>query len=207
VEERTIETSVHGRYIYDDRQSDHLVVGFHGYAETAEIHYQELLKIPGIEAWSICAIQALHPFYAGRSAGGRVAASWMTRQDRELAIADNIRYVQRVLHALPRPKKLVFLGYSQGSAMAWRAAAFGEAADGLIVFGSEMPPEVVPAIAKLPPILVARGTNEEWYTAEKFESDLKQLERADVTKLIYEGGHEWTDEFRSAAGDFLRRVF
>ena len=42
-------------------------------------------------------MQALHPFYTKTE---RIVASWMTRQDRELAIADNIRYVQAVIDAV-----------------------------------------------------------------------------------------------------------
>ena len=39
--------------------------------------------------WS--SIQGLHRFYQRRT--NEVIASWMTRQDRELAIADNLAYV------------------------------------------------------------------------------------------------------------------
>ena len=206
MELRNIEAVVHGRFLYEHRTSDLLLVGFHGYGENAEVHFEELQRIPGVEGWSVAAVQALHPFYAGRSAGGKVVASWMTREDRELAIADNIRYVQRVVRSLPKVRRLVFAGFSQGVAMAYRAAAFGEVADGLIVLGGDVPPDVAPVVSKLPPILLGRGTQEDRYTQEKFEEDLRTLAKAHVTPCVYEGGHEWTDEFRSAAGELLKRV-
>jgi len=198
---RTIETTTHGRFLFEDRGAERLLVGFHGYGEDAAAHLEELEKIPGIERWSVAAVQALHPFY---TRSGAVVASWMTSLDRELAIADNIAWVRRVLEALPRPKTLVFAGFSQGAAMAARAAAFSAKADGLIMLGGDVPPDVD---GELPPVLLGRGTRDEWYTDEKFKKDLSFLEaRTRVTRCVFAGGHEWSDELRAAAGEFLARI-
>ena len=198
----TIETSVHGRFLHEPRDPARLLVGFHGYAETAEVHMEQLANLPGAGEWSLVAVQALHPFYTRQ---GTVVASWMTALDRELAIADNILYVQRVLKAVPRPETLVFLGFSQGAAMAARAAAFAEANPaGLILLGGDIPPEVVEREAALPPVLLARGARDEWYSEEKFKKDVSFLEsRTKLTALPFDGGHEWADAFRTAAGQFL----
>jgi pimeloyl-ACP methyl ester carboxylesterase len=194
-----IETPVRGRVLLEDRGKSRLLAGFHGYAETAEIHMAELAKIPGIREWSVAAIQALHPFY---SKGGTViGANWMTSQDRELAIADNINYVRRALAALPQASTTVFLGFSQGAAMAARAAA-AIPCDGLILLGGDIPPDV--RETKLPPLLLARGTRDDWYTEEKFRNDLSFVTPART--LIFEGGHEFSDEFREAAAEFLRTL-
>ena len=193
---RHIETAVHGRVLFEAREPDYLLMGFHGYAETAEIHLAELEGIPGADGWSLAAVQALHPFY---SKGGTViGASWMTGQDRELAIADNLNYVRRVVAELPAARTLVFIGFSQGAAMAARAAAHIQAA-GLILLGGDIPPDV--RGRTLPPLLLARGTRDDWYTEQKFREDLKFFEPART--LVFEGGHEWTAEFRTAAGEFL----
>ena len=199
----TIETRVHGRYLYEDRGPERLLVGFHGYAELADANLAELEKLPGVERWSAVAIQALHPFY---TRSGQVVANWMTRLDRELAIGDNLAYVTKVLEALPAPRHLVFLGFSQGVAMAARAAARIPCA-GLILLGGDIPPEIKSSELQLPPVLLARGTTDDWYTDEKFKNDLNYLEsRTPVTSLVFEGGHEWTDAFRAAAGEFLCSV-
>lgn len=199
----TIETRVHGRYLYEDRGPERLLVGFHGYAELADANLAELEKIPGVERWSVAAIQALHPFY---TRSGQVVANWMTRLDRELAIGDNLAYVGKVLDALPAPEHLVFLGFSQGVAMAARAAAHIRCA-GLILLGGDIPPEIKSPEVRLPPVLLARGTTDDWYTEEKFKDDLNYLETATrVSPLVFEGGHEWTDAVRAAAGEFLRGV-
>jgi hypothetical protein len=44
----TLDTSVHGRYLYEDRGADRLLVGFHGYGEDAAAHLEQLRQIPGI---------------------------------------------------------------------------------------------------------------------------------------------------------------
>jgi hypothetical protein len=53
--------------------------------------------------------------------------------------------------------------------------------------------------------LLARGTNDVWYTEEKFKKDVSYLTATSgVRPLHFEGGHEWTDAFREAAGEFLQ---
>ena len=198
-----VATTVHGRYLYEDRGAERLLAGFHGYAEAAEANFAELARIPGVERWSVLSIQALHPFY---TRGGEVVANWMTKQDRELAIADNLAYVRKVLATIGVPRRLVFSGFSQGATMAARAAAAVDCA-GLILLGGDVPPEVKRDGVKLPPVLLARGTRDDWYTDEKFRADLAWLEpRTRVTRCVFEGGHEWSDPFRAAAAEFLAGV-
>lgn len=202
---KIVEATVHGRVLFEERDARRLLVGFHGYAETAEVSLGELGTIPGSEHWSLAAIQALHPFY---TRSGAVVASWMTSLDRELAAADNIAYVQRCLGTLPTPERLVFLGFSQGAAMAVRAAAKGGRCDGLILLGGDIPPELKhDSEVVFPPVLLARGTRDEWYTDEKFKNDLSYLQaKTRVTRCVFAGGHEWSDAFREAAGDFLSSI-
>ncbi|HUP46765.1 MAG TPA: phospholipase [Thermoanaerobaculia bacterium] len=209
MEVRTVEAVVHGRVLYHHRSDSRLLVGFHGYAENAERHILELQKIPGIDDWSVAAIQALHPFYSRRGGGEDIVASWMTRLDRELAIADNVEYVCRALAAIRRegPGTLVFAGFSQGVAMAWRAAAFAAPSAGLIALAGDVPPDVAATDAALPPVLLGRGRADDWYTEEQMSADLQKLRgRTGVTTCSFDGAHEWSDEFREAAGAFLSRV-
>lgn len=193
----TIAATVHGRFLVRPGPPERLLVGFHGYAQTAEIHLNDLLQIPGVDRWTIASVQALHPFYARQAIG----ACWMTAQNRDLAIADNIAYVKSVLHDLHAPQNVVFEGFSQGVAMAYRAASHHPGTAGLIVLAGDVPPDV---IDNIPPVLLGRGTEDDWYTDEKFKEDLKFLRPlTEVTTCVFKGGHEWTEEFRKAAGDFL----
>ena len=210
--ERVIEARVHGRYLVrraSGAEAAGLVVGFHGYAEDAAIHLEALSAIPDIDSWLIVSVQALHPFYTRDQT---VVANWMTRQDREHAIVDNVDYVGRVLeavhaeHGARRP--LVFAGFSQGGAMAYRAAA-RYPSDALIVLASDVPPDVLAATrVSLPPVLVGRGVNDRWYTAAKHAADLEALRAAGVVveSCVFDGGHEWGEPFYTAAARHLREV-
>jgi predicted esterase len=199
---RTVETPTHGRFLHEARDPERLLAGFHGYAENAELHLAELAQIPGAETWSLAAVQALHPFYTRSE---QVVANWMTRLDRELAIADNIEYVRRVLAMLPAPRTLVLLGFSQGAAMAARSAAYAASAQGLILLGGDIPPELQSDDSiRWPPTLLARGVRDDWYTSEKLHADATFLaSRTRVVRCVFDGGHEWTAQFRAAAGEFL----
>jgi predicted esterase len=213
-EEREIAALVHGRYLVEAPEAAGcpLLVGFHGYGENAEKHIEELRRLPGASRWALCAVQALHPFY---NRSGDVIACWMTRLQRERAIADNVRYVASVVaelkRELPVSDQLVYLGFSQGAAMAYRAAAgSGHPCQGVIVLGGDVPPELESHdLGRFPPVLLGRGSSEEWYDAAKMEHDVELLRRkgADVRPCVFDGGHEWTNEFRAAAGQFLEEVF
>src|SRR5215208_4533661 len=124
ISQETIEARIHGRFLVRVPAVPPpwpLLVGFHGYAETAGDHIQALQTIPGSAEWLLVAVQALHRFYTRKD---RVVASWMTREDRDLAIADNVDYVGRVLDHVraghQTRDRLVFSGFSQGASMAYR---------------------------------------------------------------------------------------
>lgn len=213
-EPRQVAATIHGRYLLEapsDVEGAPLLVGFHGYGENAERHLEELRRIPGAGRCVLCAVQALHPFY---NRSGEVIACWMTSLDRERAIHDNVAYVASVVASvkreLPVSERLVYLGFSQGAAMAYRAAAgAGHACHGLIVLGGDVPPELERRdLTGFPPVLLGRGSSEEWYDAAKMEHDVEILRtrKVDVRPCVFQGGHEWTDEFRAAAGEFLREV-
>lgn len=213
--EREIAALVHGRYLVEapaDPEGRPLLVGFHGYGESADRHLEELRRIPGASRWVLCAVQALHPFY---NRSGEVIASWMTRLQRERAILDNLLYVTSVVaevkRELPASGSLAYLGFSQGAAMAYRAAAgSGHNCRGVIVLGGDVPPELEERdLGSFPPVLLGRGSSEEWYDAAKMEHDVGLLRRkgVDVRPFIFQGGHEWTDDFRAEAGRFLEEAF
>src|SRR6185503_13854280 len=106
-------------------------------------------------------------FYRSRSE--EIVASWMTRQDRELAIADNLAYVaaviDTVIRELPAPSPLVISGFSQGVAMAFRSAcASTRAIAGVIAAGGDVPPELTAdQLRKIPAVLLTRGEHDQWY--------------------------------------------
>lgn len=205
---RTVAARTHGRYLVDiPAASRATLVGFHGYKENAVIHMDAMRQLTGRRPIGLVSIQGLHRFY---SRGSDVVASWMTSEDRHHAIADNIDYVGKVLNVvadefgITRP--LIYVGFSQGVAMAYRAAALVQRpCDGVIALAGDLPPDVAPLAAALPRVLIGRGSEDEWYTAEKAAADLAVLRSAGVGVIehVFEGGHAWTREFVSTAAAFV----
>ena len=214
--ERNIATTTHGRYLLRPASTPApagLLVGFHGYAEGAESQLERLRAIPGAERWTLVSVQGLHRFYQRRT--NEVIASWMTRQDRELAIADNLAYVEGVVDAASRemgrePARLVFAAFSQGVAMGFRAAtATTRRVDGVIGVGGDVPPEIdAAALARVQKALVCRGSSDEWYTDAKFQHDTTRLRQSGVAvhAVTFEGGHEWSEAVLKNSATFLQEL-
>jgi hypothetical protein len=197
IDVHTIATPTTGRYLVSpatDGPARGLLVGFHGYQEHAERHLKQLQSIPGTDVWHLVSVQGLNRFY---DPGHRVVvAGWMTKQDRELVIADTLAYV--------------YAGFSQGVAMAYRSAIGSQnRGDAIIALGGDVPPELrTDPGGSWPPVLVGRGGSDEWYTDDKLQTDLRFLETTGgrVESLVFDGGHEWTDEIRTAAARFLESL-
>jgi len=214
-EERTIAVSTHGRYLVAPPPAPAhapLLVGCHGYAEDAELHLERLQSIHGADRWLIVSVQGLNRFYRGRSRD--VVAGWMTRQNRDQVMPDNLAYVSAVINDVRREwsagPTLVFAGFSQGVAMAFRAAAIGHhQTSGIIALGGDVPPELdKSALARIPEAVIGRGERDDWYTPQKFSDDEARLRAAgtNVVQVTFDGGHEWTADFSRVAAALLARL-
>jgi predicted esterase len=211
--ERLAETITHGRYLVNEgARGAPLLTGFHGQGESAEMQFDRLKSIAGEDSWIVVSIQGLHRFYRGRSTD--VVASWMTRQDREVSIADNIRYTVKVIDSVAKEysanSSRVMAGFSQGVSMAFRCAAgSGQVVDGVIALGGDIPPELdASALSRIRTVFLARGTRDEWYSAQKMTDDERRLREAGVRVQVFsfDAGHEWTPEFAQAAARYLREI-
>jgi predicted esterase len=214
--ERTIQATIHGRYLVtagDGGPVRAAIVGFHGYGESAATQMERLQSITGAAPCPLISIQGLHRFYRGSS--NEVVASWMTKQDRELAIADNISYVGGVIESVLDEYKvkppLLLAGFSQGVSMAFRAAVSSMVLPAAVVaVGGDVPPEIQPeALQRLSAVLLCRGRGDPYYSSEKFRDDEARLTGAGVsTRLLeFEGGHIWPRDLDRALPQFMRECF
>jgi predicted esterase len=206
----SVATRTHGRVLVREAADPTaVIIGFHGYTENADIQMNRLGALPGSDRWTLVSAQGLHRFYRGNTQ--TVIASWMTRQDREDMIADNLAYFDRIVTtAAPLELPLVVLGFSQGAAMAFRAGVRGgRRVRGVVAVGGDVPPELLadPAV-KFPPTLIARGERDDWYTAAKMDVDHAALRARNVVVdiLVYPAGHEWTSHVSEAAAAFIRSI-
>jgi len=210
----TIAVMTHGRFLVRPPVSGGpatiALVGFHGYGQRAEDMLRELEALRGAGAWLLVSVQGLHRFYD--RAGRKIMAHWMTSEDRELAIADNVAYVDAVVAEVAKAhpfERLVFAGFSQGTAMASRAAAHaGARCHALILLGGDIAPEVLASGAPLPKTVIGRGTSDEFYSPERFAEDTEALEARGVlaASVEFKGGHEFTDTFRAAASALVQSL-
>src|SRR5204863_4918488 len=129
-----------------------------------------------------------------------VVASWMTKEDRDVAIADNVAYVSKVLSTITKEfgitRPLIYAGFSQGVAMAYRAAALVQRpCDGVIALAGDVARDVAPVASSLPRVLIGRGTGDKFYTADKAAADLNILRGAGVRVIehVFAAGHVWDE--------------
>ncbi len=158
----------------------------------------------------VVAPEALSRFYLdtrpAHSGTSRVGATWMTREDREVEIADTVAYLdalyERVLLELANRTvargmiRVHALGFSQGAAAVSRWAAQGSAVvDNIVIWGSGIPQDVnLRALGARRPELsidVVYGTLDEWITPESVAAQRAVLEASGVPYRIhpFDGGH------------------
>ena len=202
---------VHGRYLVQPPATGAArlwLVGFHGYGQSAALFLPGLVRAVRADGWLVASVQALHPFY---TKSDDVVANWMTSEDRELAILDNIGYTDAVGDALERefgaPRAIVYAGFSQGVAMAYRAALQGRRrASALFTVGGDTPPELRGGGTQpWPRVVMLTGEADGWYTPARLESDAAHVRGAggDVRTRVFAGGHEWNDAVVEALAGVL----
>ena len=211
---QSIVVKKHGQYLLSpSKPGGNLpaLVGFHGYADTAEQHLEMLKAIPTNDPWLCCAVQSLNLFYTKSM---KIVGNWMTSFDRENAIIDNVNYVDAVVselqNAFKASKQLVYVGFSQGAPMAYRAALLGRHSPaGLVILAGDFPPELASAdLSKLPPILLCRGSQDKIVPREQIEKDKAIFDSANVPCEVFEfeASHCWNEIFCQKVAGFLTNL-
>lgn len=121
-----------------------VLYALHGYGQLVNFFMRKLQDLP--ENLLIVAPEGMHRFYLNGT-GGRVGASWMTKEAREMDIADNIAWLDaldaQISAKFPIEKRYV-LGFSQGGATALRWAVQGQIhVDELLIWASDFPPDLM----------------------------------------------------------------
>ena len=208
--ELNVAAETHGRVLVDEAPAGPLLLlaGFHGYAQNADEMMDMLRAVPVGRSWTRVSVQALHRFYRRSEV---TVASWMTRQDRDTLIADNVQYVDAAIDAAAGARaieRLVLCGFSQGVAMAYRAAVLGARwPDAVIGVCGDVPPELFGEGSPhtWPRVLLARGARDDYYTEEKMRANEASLVRAGahVETFTFDAGHEWTPECAARIAEFI----
>ncbi|MFN3597256.1 MAG: alpha/beta hydrolase [Rubricoccaceae bacterium] len=204
-------------------------VACHGYGQLARffLRHFRVAETPGR---LVVAPEALSRFYLdGDGPGGpgryeRVAACWMTRDDREADIADNVRYLDDVLVAAcaragadPLAIPLVGFGFSQGAATVarWGArspllARRARRLHRLVLWGATLPPDLDPGAHRAwlgeAGLTLVAGDADPYATPARVAAETRRLAAAGLRARVvsYSGGHRLHAEtLRRLAAGFL----
>ena len=178
----------------------HVWLVCHGYGQLAAYYSRHFAFLNEADpATVVIAPEGLSRFYLSGN-GGRVGASWMTRDDRLAEINDHINFLNqlaaKVLAECPPDVRLTVLGFSQGTATVcrWLAQATFRPAH-LILWAGGFPDDLPLAAAQRLlhelPLTVVIGTADEFINAALVEQQLQQLRQlgAAPTLLTFAGTH------------------
>ena len=173
-------------------QAKIIVFALHGYGQLAPYFIR---KFEGLdEKIALVVPEGLHRFYLSGS-NGRVGASWMTKEDRENDIQDNLNYLNALythLRINNEKSRIVLLGFSQGGATA--ARWFTESPQlfhKLIMWASIFPPDISFPL-KLEDTqshFFVVGDQDEYFDSLEAESVCDFYKAHGFKCLRYSGGH------------------
>ena len=114
----------------------------HGYGQLAQYFIQKFRPLLRENSF-VVAPEGSSLFYL-QGTGGRVGATWMTREFRESAISNYVAYLQQIYQELILAnKRLVLLGFSQGASTLIRWTVQQRIPfEKIILWAGEFPPDV-----------------------------------------------------------------
>jgi predicted esterase len=188
-------------YTLGNASADEVWFVCHGYAQLAR-YFSRAFETIADETRLIVAPEALNRYYFETAPGlhgadARVAATWMTREDREHEIDDYVAYLDTLYDAViadAARSTIVALGFSQGAATVSRWAALGRARiDHVIVWGSGLAHELRPGpqLLRGAKLYIAVGDADRQIDESRLSAIDQQLRAADLDYRFhqYAGGH------------------
>jgi predicted esterase len=176
-----------------------IIMAFHGYGELVRYFIRKFDFLDEAKHYVI-APQGLSKFYMNKHT--RVGASWMTKENRELDLKNQLHYIQTVFETETKGvnwnnKKLIIFGFSQGAATVSRWAATHKIPfDKLIVCGGQLGYELTAAdfdfVKTDAQTIALLGDNDQFYNGDNVQK-MKDGFKTVFPKgefQIFEGKHE-----------------
>jgi predicted esterase len=177
----------------------------HGYGQLGGTFVREFAPVDD-GTRLVVAPEALSRFYvedASRSghAAAAVGGSWMTREDRESEIGDQVAYLDAlydtVFARVPRERvRLTVLGFSQGVATIARwLVRTTRPVDRTVIWAGYIPDDVLAGAWHPKNLTLVGGTRDRFAVAAKIDAQLDALRAAEIpfSTLTFEGGHRLDD--------------
>jgi predicted esterase len=194
IQEYGIEVSKKMRYytLGSIENADTLLIALHGFGQLSKFFIKKFEFLP--DNYLILAPEGMHRFYLlGNS--GRVGASWMTKEARELDIEENTIALKKLLKTIKANKqfsKIILLGFSQGGATAARwYFSDAEQFDNLILWASVFPPDLEkPALNLNNKNYFVLGNQDEYYSEAQQLSEIDTYKEIGFNTIYFEGKHD-----------------
>ena len=189
--EKTFRYFTHGNPL----KAKHIVYVLHGYGQLAEFFIRKFQHLS--DAYFIVAPEGMHRFYLSGSSG-RVGASWMTKEERETDIQDNLHWLNALDSELCTKynfEKKHLVGFSQGGPTAIRWQFQGNLkADQLIVWASVFPPDLKLDkeinVSKIASNYFVIGEKDEFYSLEQQNEVRSTYASNGFISVSYDGKHD-----------------
>jgi len=194
IKEYGIEVSKKMRYytLGNIDNADTLLIALHGFGQLSKFFIKKFEFLP--DNYLILAPEGMHRFYL-QGNSGRVGASWMTKEARELDIEENTIALKKLLKTIKANKqfsKINLLGFSQGGATAARwYFSDAEQFDHLILWASVFPPDLEkPALNLNSKNYFVLGNQDEYYSEAQRLSEIDTYKEIGFNTIYFEGKHD-----------------
>lgn len=199
----SVEVARHGRIglVGDPAVATEAWLILHGYGMLARgiLHWFEAAERPDR---LLVAPEGLSRFYQEHKGMRTVGASWMTREDRDLELADQQAYLDRVVGELiGHIARLEVHGFSQGVAAAARwTVRRVRPVHRLVCWGGTLPEEIdgadLAAATAPEPIHFVVGDRDAWVSPKAVADGVDRLAAAGVSAELhrFSGGHRIDNE-------------
>lgn len=168
----------------------------HGYGQLAKYflrHFKPVQEV-GVQ---VDAPEGLSAFYL-QGTSGRVGASWMTKENREVAIANYLHFLDAVQQQTsPQNSPLTLFGFSQGCATVCRYLEHSDTpVNRLILWAGVFPPDLSLTLSleklKACEIILVWGNQDPYLTPERQREQEDWLQRLGLRYTVrnFEGGHQ-----------------
>jgi predicted esterase len=167
----------------------------HGYGQLAEYFIKNFESL-SLNDFYIIAPEGMHRFYLSGSSG-RVGASWMTKELRELDIIENIDYLEQLHDSIfekNSEKSFHLLGFSQGGATATRWLAKSTINfNSFILWACVFPEDILVDFSKIDKNLkkyFVLGKNDPYFEGDNFTKVIDFYKKLNFELILFEGEHK-----------------
>lgn len=180
----------------DVQSPKNIIIVLHGYGQLAKYFIRKFSSL-SIEDTLIVAPEGMHRFYL-KGSSGRVGASWMTKEDRQSDIEDNIAWLDALYAELKQQyafENSIILGFSQGGATAARWYKHSKYKHhSLLIWASVFPPDMK-SEKELPSTKEENnffflGTNDIYFNKEQQVEVIDEFKEKKFEIVTYSGGHD-----------------